>query len=203
MSFAVWLNPVSSSSSPAHWTTWWRHASWRSTPCRQRRRENFRWVPPYSRPRRRVGHRLRRCWPWALPWAVGKLSLGRSIGLAGPTGGVATGLLLILPNNVFSGWSRGGRLIVHAKTIVPVGVMDEPALVSLVERSKHSFDISGILVRHCSGGGGEEVFGEVAALAPLLGLRRLGRLLPSLSLRLFLRDLLLASVLNAQLRSPP
>ena len=26
--------------------------------------------------------------------------------------------------------------------------MDEPALVSLVERSKHSFDISGILVRH-------------------------------------------------------
>ena len=42
---------------------------------------------------------------------------------------------------------------------------------------------------HCSGGGGEEVFGEVAALAPLLGLRRLGRLLPSLSLCLFLRDL--------------
>ena len=31
---------------------------------------------------------------------------------------------------------------------LPVGVMDEPALVSLVERSKHSFDISGILVRH-------------------------------------------------------
>ena len=42
---------------------------------------------------------------------------------------------------------------------------------------------------HCSGGGGEEVFGEVAALAPLLRLRRLGRLLPSLPLRLFLRDL--------------
>jgi hypothetical protein len=118
-------------------------------------------------------------------------------------GGVATSLLLILPNYVFSGWSRGGRLVVHAKTIVPVGVMDEPALVSLVERSKHSFDISGILVRHCSGGGGEEVFGEVASLAPLLSLRRLSCLLSSLPLSLFLRDLLLASVLNSQLRPPP
>lgn len=114
---------------------------------------------------------------------------------------MASSLLLILPNYVFSGWSRGGRLIVHAKTIVPVGVMDEPALVSLVERSKHSFNVSGILV--CSGGGGEEVFGEVASLAPLLSLRRLGRLLSSLPLSLFLRDLLLASVLNSQLRPPP
>jgi len=167
-------------------------------------------MPPHS-PRRWVGRRLWRCWP-RRALLSGVLNLVRSISrqvevwvIGGRVlgGGVASSLLLIFPNYVFSGWSGGGRLIVHAKTIVPVGVMDEPALVSLVERSKHSFNISGILVRHCSGGGGEEVFGEVAALAPLLGLRRLGRLLPSLSLRLFLRDLLLASVLNAQLRSPP
>jgi len=71
---------------------------------------------------------------------------------------VASSLLLIFPDYVFSGWSRGGRLIVNAKTVVPVGVMDKAALVSLMERSKHSLNISRILVRRSSGGSGEEVF---------------------------------------------
>jgi len=73
-------------------------------------------------------------------------------------GGVASSLFLILPNYVFSGWSRGGRLIVNAKTVVPIGVMDKAALVSLVERSKHSLNISSILMRRSSGGSGKEVF---------------------------------------------
>jgi len=167
-------------------------------------------MPPHS-PRRWVGRRLWRCWP-RRALLSGVLNLVRSISrqvevwvIGGRVlgGGVASSLLLIFPNYVFSGWSGGGRLIVHAKTIVPVGVMDEPALVSLVERSKHSFNISSILVCCRSGGSSKEVFGEVASLAPLLSLRRLGCLLPTLPLCLFLRDLLLASVLNSQLRRAP
>ena len=46
-------------------------------------------------------------------WVIG----GRVLG-----GGVASSLLLIFPNYVFSGWSGGGRLIVHAKTIVPAEI---------------------------------------------------------------------------------
>jgi len=118
-------------------------------------------------------------------------------------GWVATSLLLILPYDVFSGWSGGGRLVIHAKAVVPVGVMDEPALVSLVERSKHSLNISGILVCRCSGRSCKEVLREVATLAPLLSLSCLSRLLLTFSLRLLLRNLLLTSVLNSQLRSPP
>lgn len=110
-------------------------------------------------------------------------------------------LILILSDYVFSGWSGGGRLIIHPKTIVPVGVMDEPTLVSLMERSKHLFNFSRILVCRRSGGSSEEVFREVASLAPLLSLRRLSCLLSSLPLRFFLRDLLLA--LNSQLRRTP
>lgn len=72
---------------------------------------------------------------------------------------VASSLLLIFPDYVFSRWSWGGRLIVNAKTVVPVGVMDKAALVSLVERSKHSLNIARILVRRSSSGrSGEEVF---------------------------------------------
>jgi len=78
-SFAAWLTHVSSSS-PAHWTTWWRHASWGSAPCRQRWGGNFCWVAPsYSRPRRRVGHRLWRCWTRVARGSMGMLSMVRSM----------------------------------------------------------------------------------------------------------------------------
>jgi len=105
---------------------------------------------------------------------------------------VAANLFLIFPNDVFSGWGGSGRLIVHTKAVVPVCVVDKAALVGFVERTKHSFHISCVLVSRCSGGRGKEVFGEVAALAALLSLCRLSCLLLPLPLSFLLCNLLLA-----------
>ena len=44
---------------------------------------------------------------------------------------VASSLLLILTNDVFSGWSGGGRLVIHPKAVVP----EKITIVSFAQRS--------------------------------------------------------------------
>ena len=115
-------------------------------------------------PLRVVGRSVRRLrLVGAGAWKAG-VGGGRHRGVLGGASVVAANLFVIFPNDVFSGWGGSGRLIVHTKAVVPasedhiynwverklncspVCVVDKAALVGFVERTKHSFHISCVLV---------------------------------------------------------
>ena len=134
MSFAIvgcWI-----ASPSTNWSTWWRHAMRRGSPGCQGQRWHFPWMSTSSRsrgwvrrgfrrngPLRVVGRSLRRLrLVRAGAWKAG-IGGGWHRGVLGRAPVVAANLFLIFPNDVFSGWSGSGRLIVHTKAVVPARII--------------------------------------------------------------------------------
>ena len=135
MSFAIVGCWVSSPST--NWSTWWRHAMRRGSPCCQGQRWHFPWMSTSSsRSRGRVRRGFRRNGPLRVVGrSVRRLRLVRPGAWKARVGGgwhrgvlggapvVDANLFLIFPNDVFSGWSGSGRLIVHTKAVVPTRII--------------------------------------------------------------------------------
>ena len=131
MSFAIVGYWVSSPST--NWSTWWRHAMRRSSPGCQGQRWHFPWMSTSSsRSRGRVRRGFRRNGPLRVVGrSVRRLRLvrpgawkarvggGEHRGVLGGAPVVAANLFFIFPNDVLSGWSWSGRLIIHTKAVVP------------------------------------------------------------------------------------